>query len=70
MMLQVPTVINGDAISEVGYVLGTSADNYRSAYLEAAFVQNLVSSWSPRQRAHWLCSEAGYASACIRGHIL
>lgn len=41
--LQVPTVINGDAISEVGYVLGTSADNFRSAYLEAAFVDNLVS---------------------------
>ena len=38
-----PTVINGDAISEVGYVLGTSADNFRSAYLEAAFVDNLVS---------------------------
>ena len=37
-----PTVINGDAISEVGYVLGTSADNFRSAYLEAAFVDNLV----------------------------
>ena len=41
--LQVPTVINGDAISEVGYVLGTSADNFRSAYLEAAFVEQLVS---------------------------
>ena len=41
-----PTVINGDAISEVGYVLGTSADNFRSAYLEAAFVDNLVSFYS------------------------
>lgn len=41
-LLQEPTVVNGDAISEVGYVLGTSADNYFSAFLEAAFVQNLV----------------------------
>jgi hypothetical protein len=37
--VQVPTVINGDAISEVGYILGTSADNYRSAYLEAAILR-------------------------------
>jgi hypothetical protein len=41
--VQVPTVVNGEAITEVGYVLGTSADNFRSAYLEAAFVENLVS---------------------------
>lgn len=39
---QDPAVVNGDAISELGYTLGTSADNYRSYYLEAAFVQNLV----------------------------
>ena len=44
--VQVPTVVNGEAISEVGYVLGTSADNFRSAYLEAAFVENLVSVWA------------------------
>ncbi len=58
-LLQTPTVVNGDAISELGYSLGTSADNYRSYFLEAAFVQNLVrlKEWGNRPPGNRLCIE-------------
>jgi len=59
-------LVRGDALSTLGYVLGTSADQYRTMYVEAAFVQNLpVYNMVPN------CSATGVAnSTAALGRVL